>query len=114
MLQSLWMRPALQKGEAVMMPALLRGRMGETWFSAPVYSDLYDARRPKESDFLPIPAEQPEQTMALSTYVRPRGSIAGRSVLRAAGVSASPYGRMNKPTYYHGRSQRRPLGLRFG
>ena len=74
--RSLWKRPALQTSEAVLLPALPRMKAAE-----PVYSDGYLHVRPVE--------ETPRT--ALSTYVRPRGSMAGRSVLRAVGIGADPY-----------------------
>lgn len=83
-----WMRPALQKSEAVLLPALPR-RMGTTRLLnrssgvstsnnafVPVGGDWHSAAKP---------------SMELSTYVRPRGSMAGRSVLRAAGICANRY-----------------------
>ena len=93
MLHSLWMRPALQKSEAVLMPALQRTQVAEQQFS-----DLYYHRQPQDKDYIPIAPNV--TTTALSTYVRPRGSIGGRSVLRAAGVMESPFMRRGKPQYY--------------
>ena len=51
--------------------------------------------------FRPVPEEgiAAEQPVALSTYVRPRGSMAGRGVLRAAGVSMNPYSQWARPAY---------------
>lgn len=82
-----WMRPALQKSEAVLLPALPR-RMGTTRllnrFSHPAYTS---------GGFQPVEEEWPSRQTSteLSTYVRPRGSMAGRSVLRAAGVCRERY-----------------------
>ena len=94
--RSLWKRPALQTSEAVLLPALPRMKAAE-----PVYSDGGDTIyvmdqvgdgylhvRPTEDPFRPV--EETPRT-ALSTYVRPRGSMAGRSVLRAVGIGADPY-----------------------
>ena len=82
-----WMRPALQKSEAVLLPALPR-RMGTTrllnrYTSAPAVS----------GPFLPVTDDwqSPKPALELSTYVRPRGSMAGRSVLRAAGIRADRF-----------------------
>lgn len=73
-----WMRPALQTSEAVLLPAL------ETQDST--------SARSAASDFLPVKDKwETPPNLALSTYVRPRGSMAGRSVLRAAGIHADPY-----------------------
>lgn len=82
-----WMRPALQKSEAVLLPALPR-RMGTTRLLNRF------ANTPSISgSFVPVMNDwQPQQkTMELSTYVRPRGSMAGRSVLRAAGIRADRF-----------------------
>ena len=83
--RSLWKRPALQTSEAVLLPALPRMKAAE-----PVYSDGYQHVRPTEDPFRPVEAEENSRT-ALSVYVRPRGSMAGRSVLRAVGIGAEPY-----------------------
>lgn len=81
-----WMQPALQTSEAVLLPALERQsmgfpRFGNRFISSPTQSDVFQ------------PAIEPwekRQPLALSTYVRPRGSMAGRSVLRAAGIGIEP------------------------
>lgn len=66
-----WTQPALQTSEAVLLPAL-EGR--------------------EEDAFRPVTDEwETPQNLALSTYVRPRGSMAGRSVLRAVGVRSTSY-----------------------
>ena len=78
-----WMRPALQKSEAVLLPALPR-RMGTTRLLTRFSSG-------SPSHFLPVEETWPTSSMELSTYVRPRGSMAGRSVLRAAGIRANRY-----------------------
>ena len=83
-----WMRPALQKSEAVLLPALPR-RMGTTRLL-----NRFSGTAVSNSAFMPVGEEwqtNSEPTMALSTYVRPRGSMAGRSVLRAAGICADRY-----------------------
>ncbi len=97
MQRSLWMRPALQKSEAVLLPALPRRQQAE-----PRFSDIYTRTKAAEDPFRPLPntAAVPENSMALSTFVRSRGSMAGRSVLRAAGVSADPLRRRSRPRYY--------------
>lgn len=106
MQRNLWMRPALQKSEAVLLPALPRRQQAE-----PRFSDRYTRPAPAEDPFRPFPdiAAAPASTLALSTYVRPRGSMAGRSVLRAAGVSAEPFRRRAKPRYYSARSRTVPV-----
>ena len=83
--RSLWKRPALQTSEAVLLP---------------VYSDGYLHVRPTEDPFRPV--EETPRT-ALSTYVRPRGSMAGRSVLRAVGIGADPYLRRKTESGWPGR-----------
>jgi len=77
-----WMRPALQKSEAVLLPALPRSQGRR-------FSDYFLHSRQETDAFRPV--ADAGQATALSTYVRPRGSMAGRSVLRAAGVRMSPY-----------------------
>lgn len=90
-----WMRPALQKSEAVLLPALERRTYSEYRFS-----DRFTHAKPSDEAFRPA-AETwgAGETTALSTYVRPRGSMAGRGVLRAAGVSADPFMRRARPRY---------------
>mgnify|MGYP001164481242 FL=1 len=90
----LWMRPALQISEAVLLPALpRRSVLTEARFSDRLTS-------PSTEPFRPVPVEGiADQPMALSTYVRPRGSMAGRGVLRAAGVSMNPYRQWARPAY---------------
>lgn len=65
-----WTRPALQPSEAVLLPAL---ETREDSAFRPAWQE-WDAPQP----------------LALSTYVRPRGSMAGRSVLRALERHAAP------------------------
>lgn len=75
-----WKQPALQKSEAVLLPALERPSAG-----MPRFSDRFvHTRYIDERAFQPVESSWPEP-LALSTYVRPRGSMAGRSVLRAVG-----------------------------
>lgn len=83
----LWMRPALQISEAVLLPALPRRSV----LTEARISDRFTSL--SAEPFRPVPEEgiAAEQPVALSTYVRPRGSMAGRGVLRAAGVSMNPY-----------------------
>lgn len=94
MLRESWKRPALQQSEAVLLPAMRSER------AEPRFSDRYDTATERRTGFVPawdVPAGgQQTQTTALSTYVRPRGSMAGRSVLKAAGVSLDPYPRRNR------------------
>lgn len=80
-----WMRPALQQSEAVLLPALERRT-----YAPPRFSDRYTHAKAESDPFRPVTADwaAPAQELALSTYVRPRGSMAGRGVLRAAGVSS--------------------------
>ena len=84
-----WMQPALQPSEAVLLPAMDRQRA-----SAPRFGSRYLPSAAPADAFRPAgePWEQPAN-LALSTQVRPRGSMAGRSVLRAAGVYATPWAR---------------------
>ena len=100
MRNDLWMRPALQMREAVLMPALpSRAVEAWTWEWQPPAAE--------ESPFRPVPQEGMEtDRMQLSTYVRPRGSLAGRGVLRAAGVATNPYalGRRSQCTQPHCRT----------
>ena len=83
--RSLWKRPALQTSEAVLLPAHAPNEGGGAGLFRRVSS-----RPPYRR---PLPPGRNEETprTALSTYVRPRGSMAGRSVLRAVGIGADPY-----------------------
>ena len=81
-----WMQPALQASEAVLLPALERRslalpRFGNRFLPSPAPDDAF---RPASEVW------DAEPQLALSTYVRPRGSMAGRSVLRAAGLRTEP------------------------
>lgn len=76
-----WMRPALQKSEAVLLPALPRRPI-----SLPRFSEQFTHVKASDDPFRPVSEDWPKEQTALSTYVRPRGSMAGRSVLRAAGI----------------------------
>lgn len=101
--RSLWTRPALQKSEAVLLPALPRFRTAE-----PLYSDRHTRAKADEEVFRPIaPDTSGPASLALSPYVRSRGSMAGRSVLRAAGVFAEPYARRGRATYPQGFGNRK-------
>ena len=94
MQSNLWMRPALQISEAVLLPALPR----RSFLNGIRFLDQ-TAETTVES-FQPVPAGGMDcATLALSTYVRPRGSMAGRGVLRAAGVNLSPDGQFARPMY---------------
>ena len=93
MQNELWMRPALQTSEAVLLPSL------DMRPSASFSHRFAHVKMPDEP-FQPVTGEWDRgESTALSTYVRPRGSIGGRGVLRAAGVSASPYARFSRPAY---------------
>ena len=96
-----WMRPTLQKSEAVLLPALERRT-----YALPRFSDRFSHVRPSEAPFRPVTENwpNPEPSTALSTYVRPRGSMAGRSVLRAAGVGSGP--QLHRPRYAASRFRR--------
>jgi len=79
-----WMQPALQTSEAVLLPALERTgspapRFGMRYLPAPSCSEAF---RPVSESW-----EQPAPAIRRGT---PRGSMAGRSVLRAAGVRTTP------------------------
>jgi len=90
-----WMRPALQKSEAVLLPALERSSITQ-----PRFSRHFTHVKSTSDPFVPVADTwQTAQTQTLSTYVRPRGSMAGRGVLRAAGVNATPYGIHSRPRY---------------
>ena len=90
-----WMRPALQISEAVLLPALPRQAIAE-----PRFSDRFTHVQAAQDPFQPLPQDgRPLEELALSTYVRSRGSMAGRGVLRAAGVSSNPYARRSFPGY---------------
>ena len=81
-----WMQPALQTSEAVLLPALERRSM-----ALPRFGNRYLISSVPDDAFRPAgEAWEQEQPLALSTYVRPRGSMAGRSVLRAAGIRTEP------------------------
>ncbi len=79
----LYTKPALQPSEAVLLPALSRRMRMEPLVVEPVSS--------RADSFIPVTGDWNGQTTALSTQVRSAGSMAGRSVLRAVGVSACPY-----------------------
>ena len=89
-----WMQPALQTNEAVLLPALERRSM-----TFPRFGNRFLPASASADTFLPVNQtwETSAQPLALSTYVRPRGSMAGRSVLRAAGVRREPMYR--RPRY---------------
>lgn len=102
-----WMRPALQTSEAVLLPALPKRKRVE-----PRFSDRYTLKKAEEDPFRPFPTEMDAHlTTALSTYVRSRGSMAGKSVLRAAGVSASPFSQHARPRYAAVRKRTLPVPL---
>ena len=68
----LWMRPALQISEAVLLPALPRRSV----LTEARISDRLPARLPSPSG-LCEKESPPNSPSRLSTYVRPRGSMAG-------------------------------------
>ena len=75
-----WMQPALQPNEAVLLPALER--------SIPSPVRRTHSRRlsaPPADVFVPV-----AEPVSAAPFTRPAGSIAGRSILRAAGISAAP------------------------
>ena len=101
--RSIWMRPALQTSEAVLLPAISR-----VWAEPPHFLDRYAQGKAAEDPFRPIPQEGITPAgLELSTYVRRKGSMAGRGVLRAAGYTGQPFAIREKPQYYAG-------GLRRG
>ena len=81
----LWMRPALQISEAVLLPALPRRSV----LTEARISDRFTSL--SAEPFRPVPEEgiAAEQPVALSTYVRPRGSMAGRGGLCRSGQKPS-------------------------
>ena len=93
-MQNEWgMRPALHKSEAVLLPALERRS-----FSMPRFSNRFAHTKPAADSFRPVAENWPaSQSTELSTYVRPRGSMAGRGVLRAAGVGTGST--LRRPLY---------------
>lgn len=90
-MQHMYMKPALQPSEAVLLPALTRNRWQET-----IAAKLKTSAR--NDTFIPATEEWKGQTTALSTQVRPSGSMAGRSVLRAAGFGNGA-NRISVPVY---------------
>lgn len=102
--RSIWMRPALQTSEAVLLPALNRLPMTEP----------FNARlKPAQDAFRPVQSMDGRESLALSTYVRPQGSMAGRSVLRAAGMTGEPFSGRGKPRYYAGKAAK-TIKLSYG
>ena len=80
----LYMKPALQPSEAVLLPALPRRRWLEPLVVEPAHSV-------PDSGFVSVTGEWNGQTTALSTHVRSGGSMAGRGILRAVGAMGNPY-----------------------
>ncbi len=106
-----WMRTALQTSEAVLLPALLPQR------TDPVWRQLQEETE-NISPFVTTAIDDPQsETQALSTYVRSRGSMAGRSVLRAVGRTNTPVGMSTyqRPQYYAKTSKSTPIrsGYRY-
>ena len=88
----LYMRPALQPSEAVLLPALSRRRWQEPLVMEP-------AHVPANDSFIPVTGDwhgQTAQTTELSTRVRSCGSMAGRGILRAVGAMENPYARRTR------------------
>lgn len=79
----LYMKPALQPSEAVLLPALPRRRWLEPLVADP-------ARSASDGGFVPVTGDWNGQTTALSTHVRSCGSMAGRGILRAVGAMGYP------------------------
>lgn len=117
MQRNMWMRPALQKSEAVLLPALpKRFTSGSHYLEQAVHITASESTfRPAwdSQDTQTQAQPQAQQTMALSTYVRPRGSMAGRSVLRAAGMTSDPFARRTRPRYYTPKSRTMPQQSRW-
>jgi len=80
----LYMKPALQPSEAVLLPALPRRRWMEPLVVEPAHSV-------PDGGFVPVTGDWNGQTTALSTRVRSCGSMAGRGILRAVGAMGNPY-----------------------
>lgn len=97
-----YMRPALQKSEAVLLPALPRMN----------WTEPVEIHPSKEATFVPATEEWHGQTTALSTQLRYSGSMAGRGVLRAAGVSDDPFCQRARPRYYRSQSRQNRAGIR--
>ena len=108
MQRNLWMRPALQTSEAVLLPALPRRMAAE-----PRFSDRYTrAKNSRDDPFRPFPIDGAiDPPLALSTFVRSRGSMAGKSVLRAAGMSVEPFRWRAKPRYATARAKTIPVSV---
>lgn len=88
----LYMRPALQPSEAVLLPALSRRRWQEPLVMEPAHLSGND-------NFVPVTGDwngHPVQTKELSTQVRSCGSMAGRGILRAVGAMENPYARRSR------------------
>ncbi len=103
----LWMRPALQISEAVLLPALPRRSI----LSDPRFWDRFPNITTSGNPFRPVPEDDvTNDNMALSTFVRERGSMAGRGVLRAVGIRLDPYA-AQRPAYA-GRGRRMLLTRR--
>ena len=88
----LYMRPALQPSEAVLLPALSRRRWQEPLVVEPAHLPVNDS-------FVPVTGNwcgQSSQTTELSTRVRSGGSMAGRSILRTVGAMGNPYARQSR------------------
>jgi len=82
-----WMQPALQTSEAVLLPALEPRPSSAYRFGSRLLPPASSA-----SDFRPV-SESWEQPSVSRTVATRQGSMAGRSVLRAAGVRCTPVSR---------------------
>lgn len=80
----LYMKPALQPSEAVLLPALPRRRWPEPLVVEPSHAE-------PDGNFVPVTGDWNGQTTALSTHVRSCGSMAGRGILRTVGAMGTPY-----------------------
>ena len=84
-----WMQPALQSSEAVLLPALERQPTPQ-----PRFGNRYLPPAAQQDSFRPadLPWEEPKPAVQPVSSQR-QGSMAGRSVLRAAGVRHTPIAR---------------------
>ena len=100
----LYMKPALQPSEAVLLPALPRRRWLEPLVMEP-------SQTIADSSFVPVTGDWNGQSTALSTRVRSCGSMAGRGILRSVGVMGQPYMRRTNATEqrFRGMARNRPI-----
>ena len=89
-----WLHPALQENEAVLLPALERRSR-----NFPRFGTRYLPPSSAAASFRPVPQDWSSEHPSVSNgSMRPRGSMAGRGVLRAAGVHTEPFYR--RPCYH--------------